>query len=199
MLYSIPPLQDHEEDVSYDVESLNYIHLTINYIIEQIYVHKELTPIYLKLIFRRLLIKLNTEFTFKFNSRFFNQVDGCTMRGPLSVTFSDIYMVKMVNNVVITSKPIFHCKFVDDIYSRRKLGDNVLFDRLNNYHPIIKLTIEVNPRKVLVTKLININGAYKFNVKTQNYLHHFRKKTQNYLHHGPQKGKECGDETTKFV
>ena len=90
------------------------------------------------------------------------------MRGPLSVTFRDIYMVKMGNDVVIPSKPIFYRRFVDDIYSRRKLGDNVLFDRLNNYHPNIKLTIEVNPSKFLDTKLTNINGAYKLNVYQKN-------------------------------
>ena len=73
------------------------------------------------------------------------------MGRPLSVTFSDIY--------------IFYRRFVDDIYSRRKLGDNVLFDRLNIYHPHIKLTIEVNPSN---TKLTNINGTYKFNVYQKN-------------------------------
>ena len=96
-------------------------------------------PICSKLIFRRLLIKLATEYSFKFNSRFLKQVDGCTMGGPLSVTFSDIYMVKMENDVVIPSKPIFYHRFVDDIYSRHKLGDNVLFDPLNCYHPILNL------------------------------------------------------------
>ena len=48
MLSSIPPLQDHEEDVSYDVESLFtniLIQETINYIIEQIYVYKKLVTI----------------------------------------------------------------------------------------------------------------------------------------------------------
>ena len=70
----------------------------------------------------------------------------------------------MENDVVIPSKPIFYRRFVDDIYSRQKLGDNVLFDRLNNYHPNIKLTIEVNRSKSLDTKLSNINGAYKFNI-----------------------------------
>ena len=54
------------------------------------------------------------------------------MGGPLSVTFSDIYVVKMENDIVIPSKPIFDCIFVDDIYSG--LGDNVLFDQLNSYH-----------------------------------------------------------------
>ena len=164
MSSSIPPLQDHEEDVSYDVESL-FINIlieeTINYIIK-------LTPICSKMIFRRLLIKLATDGTFKFNNRFLKQVDGCTMGGPLSVTFSDIYIVKMENDVVIPSKPIFYLRFVDDIYNRRKLGDNFLFDRFNNYHLNIKLTIEVNPSKVLDTKLTNINGAYKFNVYRKN-------------------------------
>ena len=171
MLSSIPPLEDDEKDVSYDVESLFTnipIEEIINYINEQIYVHKMLTPICSKLIFRRLLIKLTTECTFKFNSRFLKQVDGCTMGGPQSVSFSDIYTVKMENDVVIPSKPIFYPRFVDDTYSRQKLGDNVLFDRLNNYHPSIKLTTEVNPSKLLDTKLTNINGAYKFNVYRKN-------------------------------
>ena len=133
--------------------------------------------------FQKVVDKLTTEYTFKFNNRFLKQVDGCTMGGPLSVTFSDIYMVKMENDVVIPSKPIFYRRFVDDIYSRRKLGDNVLFDRLNSYHPNIKLTIEVNPTKSLDTKITNINGIYKFNVygKTQNYLHHGPPKLQNAI------------------
>ena len=77
-------------------------------------------------------------------------------------------MVKLENDVVIPSKPIFYSRFVDDIYSRRKLGDNVLFDRRNSYHPNIKLTIEVNASKVLNTKLTNINGTYKFNIYRKN-------------------------------
>ena len=50
------------------------------------------------------------------------------MGGPLSVTFSDIYMVKMENDVAIPSKPIFYHRFVDNIYSRQKLGGSVLID-----------------------------------------------------------------------
>ena len=126
--------QDDEEDVSYDVESLFTnipIEETINYSIEQIYVHKKLTPICSKPILRRVLIKLATECTFKLNSRFLKQVDDCTMGGPLSVTFSDNYMVKMEKDIVIPSNivipsTIFYCRFVDDICSRLKLGDNVL-------------------------------------------------------------------------
>ena len=64
ILSSIPPFQDDKEDVSYDVELLFTIvpiEETINYITEQSNVHKTLTPICLKLTFRRLLIKLATE------------------------------------------------------------------------------------------------------------------------------------------
>ena len=74
----------------------------------------------------------------------------------------------MENDVVIPFKSVFYHSFVDDIYSRRKLGDNVLFDRLNGYHPNNKLTIEVNPSQFLDTKLTNINGTYKFNVYWKN-------------------------------
>ena len=62
------------------------------------------------------------------------------MGGPLSVNFIEIYMVKMENDVATPSKPTFYRTFVDDIYSTRKLRENVLFDQLNNYHPNIKLT-----------------------------------------------------------
>ena len=41
------------------------------------------------------------------------------MKGPLSVVFSDIYMAKMENDVVISpSKHIFYQRFVDDTYRR---------------------------------------------------------------------------------
>ena len=93
ILSSIPPLQDDKQDVSYAVESL-FTNIptgeTISYITEHIYVHKKLKPICLKLIFRRLLTKLVREYISKFHSRFLKQVDGCTMGGPLSITFSDI-------------------------------------------------------------------------------------------------------------
>ena len=55
-----------------------------------------------------------------------------TLGGPLYVTLSDIYMVRMENDVVIPTKPMFSRRFVDGIYSRWKLGHDNLFDRLNN-------------------------------------------------------------------
>ena len=131
MLFSVLPLQDDKKDVLYDVESLLTnipIVETIKYTNEQIYVYKNLTLISWKMIFRRMFIKLTIECTFEFNSRFFKEEDGRTIGGPLFATFSDIYMVKMENNVVTSYAHIFYCRFIDDIYSGQKLGENVLFE-----------------------------------------------------------------------
>ena len=95
-------------------------------------------------------------------------MDGAIFRTPLSVTCNDIYMVKMENNVVILFKPMFYRRIVDGIYNKQYVGGNGSFDWLNNYHPDIKLTTEVNPSTFLDTKLINISGAYKFNVYWKN-------------------------------
>ena len=53
----------------------------------------------------------------------------------------------MENDIVIP--------FVDDNYSGRKIGDNALFNRLNNYCRNIKLSIKLkqNPSKFLDTKI----------------------------------------------
>ena len=49
-------------------------------------------------------------------------------------------------------------------FKTAKIGDNVLFNQLKNYHPNIKLTTRLNPSKYLDTKPTNINGFYKFNI-----------------------------------
>lgn len=38
----------------------------------------------------------------------------------ITITFSDIVMEKMENNIVISTKPTFYCRYVDDVYNRRK-------------------------------------------------------------------------------
>ena len=111
------------------------------------------------MIFRRLLEKITTENSFQLNSKFFKQTDGCAIGGPLSVTLSDIWMVKMENNIVIPHKPIFYKRYVDDIINRRKKHEeDLLFKKLNDYHPKIKLTIEINPPKFLDTEITILNN-----------------------------------------
>ena len=39
------------------------------------------------------------------NSKFYNQADACSIGGPLSLTFSDIYIIKTERKVVEPTKP----------------------------------------------------------------------------------------------
>ena len=164
----LSPLKENEEDVSYHIESLFSnipINDTIDHILDQIYVQHKLKPICSKLIFKRLFIKLSTELTFTFNSKFCEQTYGCTMGGPLSVTFSDIYATKMERDVVRPFNLIFYCRYVDDIHNRRKINKkDDLYEALNRYHKNIKLTVEKSPSKFLDTRLLINNGIYETQV-----------------------------------
>ena len=93
-----PPLNDDEEYVSYDVDSLfTNIPVTeiIEYIIHEIYREKKIPPICSKLAFKRLPLTLTTEYSFQFNNQLLKQIEGCTMGDPLSVTLADIHMIRM--------------------------------------------------------------------------------------------------------
>ena len=97
------PLLPDEDYVSYNVESLFTnvpVHETIGYILHGIYVKEKLLIICSKLIMKHLLLKLTTENTFMLNSKFYKQIDGCTLGGLLSVIFSDISMIKAEEEVV---------------------------------------------------------------------------------------------------
>ena len=51
-------------------------------------------------------------------------------------------------DVVKPLKQILSKRYVDDIYSKQiKNQPDKLFEKLNKYHPNIKLIIEVNPSK----------------------------------------------------
>ena len=147
MLNSVPISED-KEDVSYNVESLfTYISIkgTIDLICEEIFVHKKLEPI-CKKIFKKLLYKLTTKYTFGTTEKLLEQVDDVYMGGTLSVTLSDGLVNKMERDVVLVLKPQFYRRFVDETYSRRKKNEpDEQFSKMNSYHPNINLTIEINP------------------------------------------------------
>ena len=144
------PLQEDEEDVSYDVESLFTsipVKETIEFILDEIYVRKTIKPFCSKrLIFKRLLERLTGECIFSVNGRLMKQTDGCQIGGPLSKTFADIFMVKLERDVVVTRNPPLYRRYVDDTFNRRKKGvkDDPL-EALNSYHLNIKFTMKEKP------------------------------------------------------
>ena len=64
-------------------------------------------------------------------------------------------LIRTENDVVKPLKPLFYKRYVDDIYSRRKKNcADLLYHELNNYHPNINLTIEINPKNFLDTQVV---------------------------------------------
>ena len=62
-------------------------------------------------------------------------------------------------DIVKPLKPKSYKPYVDYIFSKQINNQpDKLFEKLNNYHPNIKLTIEVNPSKSVDAKIMIKNG-----------------------------------------
>ena len=178
-------LEQDEEDISYDVESLFTnvpIDETIEYILDEIYVRKKLKPICSRLIMKRLLKRLTSDCLFSVNERLVKQIDGCAMGSPLSVVLSGIFMTKLEKEVVYPEVPILFRRFVDDVFNRKKKNaPDTLLPKLNAYHPKIKFTVEYNLKKFLDTKLELKDGKYVTSVNRN------RKKPMHWTSKVPKK------------
>ena len=95
---------------------------------------------------------------FKINNSLIKQFNGCPMGGPISVVFSDIYVCKMEEDIVIPANSMFYKWYVDDTFVQRKKHEtDKLFIDLNSCHENIKLTLEIHPNKFLDTEIVRIN------------------------------------------
>ena len=69
------------------------------------------------------------------NNRLIKQVDGSPLGGPISVVFSDIYVCRKEENIIIPANPIFYNqiekkkkkKYVNDTFVRRKSMKEINF------------------------------------------------------------------------
>ena len=103
--------------------------------------------------------------TFLADGRLIRQIDRCPMRGPISVVLSNIFCVDMGFDVVKPLKRKLYKRCVNDICSKRiKNQTDKLLEKLNYYHPNIKLAIEVNPSKFLGTDIMIKNGIIEMSV-----------------------------------
>ena len=71
-------------------------------------------------VFEKPLNKVTKKNIFSVNENLYKQVDGMTMGGPLSVVFANCFLNKMEHEVVNPTKPIFHRRYVDDTYIKKK-------------------------------------------------------------------------------
>ena len=108
--------------------------------------------------------------TFLADGRSIRQVDGCPIGGPVSDVLSNVFCVKMKFNVVKPLKHKLYKRYVNDIFSKRiKNQPDKLFKKLNNYHPNIKLTTEVNPSKFLDVEIMIKNGVIETSVAVKEF------------------------------
>ena len=100
------------------------------------------------------------------DGRLITQAHGCPMAGPISVVLSNIFCVLIKFDVVKPFKKKLYKCYADDIIVivRAKNQLDKLFKKLNNYHPNIKLTTEINPRKFLDTEILIKNGITETSV-----------------------------------
>ena len=79
-------------------------------------------------------MNVTKECVFSVNIKLIKQIHDCPMEGPISVVvaFSDIYISKMEEDIVVPMKPHFYKRYVDDTYMRRKKSKpDSLFEKLN--------------------------------------------------------------------
>ena len=89
------------------------------------------------------------------NSKFYKQIDGCSIECSLHVIFFDTYMTKIERKVVEPTKTQFYENLIDDVINKRcKEQPDNLFQALNSNHPKIKYTIKTNPDNFPDTKII---------------------------------------------
>ena len=150
--------------VSYDVSSLFTevpLDETFDHIIDAIYERNMLPQLSSKLIFRRLLNSVTRNTVFSFNGKLYRQTDGCGMGNPLSPVLVNIFMSKLEADVVRPFNPTFYDRYVDDCFSKKRKDEpDQLLDRLNNYHPNIKFTVEENPDHFLDTAFSYGNDGF---------------------------------------
>ena len=116
------------------------------------------------------------------------QIDGVAIEGSLSVVFSNRFMKSMKENLVNPLNPFFYMRYLDDIYVRRNNDcSDSLFQALNNYHPNIKLTLELSPSKFIDSNIHRLaDGTVRFSV-----LHKSTKLPFHYSSQVPTQYKKC--------
>ena len=117
-----------------------------------------------KSIFCKLLYKLSSQCVFSVNNQLIKQIDGCPMGRPISVVFSDIFVNKFERDIVIPIAPNLYKHYVDIFVKRKKNKPDDLYNALNNYHPNINLTVEVNPKRFLDTEIISNSNRFETKV-----------------------------------
>jgi len=139
-----------ERIVSFDVESL-FTNIpteeTINIILNRVY--KDYDTFYgmKRETLRRLLTYCTQEAHFKFNNKFYEQIDGVAMGSPLGPLFANIFMDEFENSHMEILKELgiqTWMRYVDDVFAviKNDTCSLIILNYLNTQHNNIRFTIE---------------------------------------------------------
>ncbi len=139
-----------ERKVSFDVESL-FTNIpteeTINIILNRVY--KDYDTFYgmKRETLRRLLTYCTQEAHFKFNNKFYEQIDGVAMGSPLGPLFANIFMDEFENSHMEILKELgiqTWMRYVDDVFAviKNDTCSLIILNYLNTQHNNIRFTIE---------------------------------------------------------
>ena len=171
--------------VSFDVESLFTsipVNQTIDIIIELLFSTPQTKIEDLNAEqFKRLLLVVTNNTYFIFNGKLYQQIDGMAKGSPLGPVFANIFMNYLENKFLslcpANFKPKYYRRYVDDTYT---FFDNIdqannFLNFINNFHPNIKFTMDVEKNKQLsfLDVLVNRDNDFKFTI--------FRKSTYTGL------------------
>ena len=122
------------------------------------------------LVFKNML-KVCSESIFLYNGKVYKQHDGVAMGSPLAPLLAEWFVAMVEEQVVQQStscKPIFYKRYVDDIFAVfHSITDrDRYFSILNNAHPNLTFTMEVNKSKLpfLDVSVYIKNGKYNTQV-----------------------------------
>ena len=152
------PSNDAQTMCSFDVESL-YTNVPVSEAIEIALdeLYKKSTKVDSALNrdrIRKLLNLAVRDIPFRFLDDQYCQVDGVAMGSPLAPIIADLFMTKMEQklNRFSTNRPKIWLRYVDDVFCVFEINVekiHAFLERINKWHPNLRLTIELEQNKQL--------------------------------------------------
>ena len=106
IIYKVDYVTKIEETRNSGMQKGVYVEDNTLFMFYKVCVYSNLNKLCSHLIFKRFLLKLTIESTYMFDSNFYKQSDGITMRDPSSETFSNIYLTTLEIDKIKPTKPL---------------------------------------------------------------------------------------------
>ena len=120
--------------------------------LEQVYNEKKISTTLSKRSLKKLLLDACTKTAFSFDKKLYEQIDGVSVRSPLSLMMADVIMTEIERVVVkdVFSKGYlkFYIRFMDDtLVLMKKFDVPIVLQALNGFHKNLNFTMNAFENK----------------------------------------------------